>query len=67
MSLIARHCSLVCTQYYSPTSNSVEEVFLEKLIVTQLVMNFTYFYGTPSFITMLTTARQWTLSLARIV
>jgi hypothetical protein len=37
-------------------------VFRERLIVTQIVETFFAFYGTQRFITVLTTARPWTLS-----
>jgi len=39
-------------------------IFLEKLIVTQLVNKFPAFYGTLRFITMFTRDRQWSLSSA---
>jgi len=36
-------------------------LLLEKQIVTQLVSNFSAFYGTRRFITMFTKALHWTL------
>jgi hypothetical protein len=35
---------------------------LDKLIVTQIVKKFPAFYGTRRFITVITTARHWSLS-----
>jgi len=42
-------------------------VLLEKLIVTELVKKFPAFNGIRRFITVLTTARQWSLSWARSI
>jgi hypothetical protein len=45
-----------------PQSSAQDRVFLEKLIVTQLVKNFSAFYGTQRFKAVFTTARRWSLS-----
>jgi len=37
-------------------------VLLEKLVVTQLVKKYYYFYGTRRFITVFTRALHWSLS-----
>jgi len=42
-------------------------VFLEKLIVTQLVKKCSSFHGTWRFITIFTRARSWSLSLVRCI
>jgi len=48
-------------KYITPWSR----VPVEKIIVTHLVKKFPAFYGTRKFITVFTTARQWSLSRAR--
>jgi hypothetical protein len=51
--------------YYSKTSNQPTpwiRVFLEKLIFTQLAKKFPAIYGTRKFVTVLTRARNWSLS-----
>jgi hypothetical protein len=53
---------LVCNMLHIFQSDSMEQVFLEKLIVTPLVNKFPTFYGTQRFITMFTTACHCSLS-----
>jgi hypothetical protein len=48
-----------------PVWSSSSRVLVEKLIVAQLVKKFTAYYGTPSFITVFTRNRHWSLSWAR--
>jgi len=43
----------------------MEQSFLEKLIVTQLVKKFPAFYGRRMLITVFTRARHWSLSKFR--
>jgi hypothetical protein len=59
LSLIVNNCIL--TYWLTHWSR----VLLEKLTATQLVKKFTAFYGNRRFITVLKTARHWSLSWAR--
>jgi hypothetical protein len=56
-------CKVNLTYYLHNNKFTVwNKILLDKLTVTQLVKKFLAFYGTRRFITVLTTARQWSLS-----
>jgi len=52
----------LCFSQYRYTTNSMEQSSLEKLIVAQLVKKFSAFYGSRSFIIVITRAPYWSLS-----